>query len=974
MSETKFFTSPVRDFNLLHINICGLATNFGNLLVFLQSLETEFDIIALSETHVFDNLDQFHINNYNVFSNESKVNRCDGTIIYAKNDLVTDAQIIAVNQSKFLKVTLLKNSMSIGVIAHYRLPSTSQDSYLLDLENLLQNNSEKCNVDIFVGDTNLNLLDSKSGNVNKYISILGSSGYKNLIDKHTRVAGETKSCIDHIAARTNGQNKLIQNLNTVILISSISDHYPVLLNLQLKPQEAKPSPNPQRIKFQKRINEQQLTLRLHNENWQDILQSRDPNCIAQKFVDRLQTHIKACTNTIKTLSKSKAIKPWITQGLVASIRNRDKLKKIASCNPHNPDLLNNYRNYRNLLTKLIKKAKTLYYQRSVAENMRNPGKLWQVIREVTNHNKCKNTVKAIKSDLGQVITDDKLMAENFNDFFSTVGEKLSEKIVIPNDILTDKKQTNSTIIFDPISDNDLIMEINSLKNGAAGGGDDVAVNMVKRNHRYLLTPLKHLVNGVFGCGVFPAVFKNSIVIPVYKSGSKTEINNYRPIALTSTISKIIEKCIKLRLCNFLETENLLSNAQFGFRRGRNTEDAIAEVTDFIVSGFNEGLKTLAVFLDLSKAFDTVKHHILLEKLKNYGIRGSAQNLFRTYLENRTQVVKIGNSASSARRVECGVPQGTVLGPILFLIYVNSLTSVDIVSKILCFADDTVLLIRDRTWQDAFDGCERTMSKIKQWLDSNLLTLNTEKTSFLAFSKTARGLPDRNSIKLHKFDCRFDDTCDCELEIMRKDNVKYLGVYFDQCMTWHNHVQYVNQKLRNLLFRFYELREVVAQKTLKVYYQALVESVINYGITAWGAACDSVLQPLIITQKYILKVMLFKGKRFSTELLFRESGLLNIRQLYIKNVIRFSSRNKKYNNIISHHTIGTRYNLNDNFTVPNTLFLATQRHISFTLPKILNVIPNNLKDCNYNRVKKRLDSYIIERYEQICNQIPWLRNP
>lgn len=969
ISEVRYFSNSFRDLNVIHVNICGITTNFNNLLAFLQSLEVDFDLVVLSETHIFNNIQQFHIAGYDTFYNESKINRCDGTIIYAKSGLVLHSEIIIINETKFLRITLEKNSVTIGVVAHYRLPSLSQDTFISDLE-LLLGNFNQCSVEIFVGDTNLNILDARSKNISKYLGLLGSFGYKNLINDVTRTDGDTKTCIDHFAVKINNK-KYINETNSVILRSSLSDHYPILLNLKLHYE--KQSITPQTLKFKEKIDKLRLTELLQNETWQDILQSGDPNQVAEKLVNKLQNILQKCKTKQKIKSKTKRLKPWITEGLVTSIRNRDKLKRSLARNPHNNEALKKYKLYRNMLSKLLNSAKIQYYKNSISKNKKKPKKLWETFREITNQDPPKNLIKTIINDQGVEISDSLLMADAFNEFFRTVGSTLAGEINVPSVKTRETKKHTRTIFLNPITDNELILQINDLKNGSVGGEDGVSVEILKSNHVYLIKPIRHLVNGVFSTGVFPDIFKKSIIIPIYKSGEKKEKTNYRPIALTSTISKIIEKCIKLRLYQFLEREKLLSPFQFGFREGHSAEDAIAEVTDFIVGSFNEGYKPLAVFLDLSKAFDTVEHHTLLQKLENFGIRGIALELFKSYLSNRTQSVKIRDSISQSGVVECGVPQGTVLGPILFLIYVNSITQMANNGRIICFADDTALLVRDRTWRGAFDKCEEAMAQIKHWLDSNLLTLNSDKTHFLTFSKTKRDLPDKEYFVLHNNNCKIKTTCKCNQKITRKDNIKYLGVFFDQCMTWQNHVNYVNKKLRSLLYKFYELRQVLPYCMIKNLYQALVESILTYGITAWGASCKNVLKSLFVTQKYILKIMLFKKKRYSTTLLFKEANILSLRQLYIKNIIRFSFSNPKFNNIISHHSIGTRANKNNNLNLPKALFSSTQRHISFILPKIINVLPNYLKvNVNYNKIKNRIDSWIVENFGDICKRIPILK--
>lgn len=305
-------------------------------------------------------------------------------------------------------------------------------------------------------------------------------------------------------------------------------------------------------------------------------------------------------------------------------------------------------------------------------------KIWSAIREVTNDCAARHEIKVVKNEQGTEINDGVQMAELFNEFYSSVGQKLAEKIERPTtDLAGDHGDLRDGSFFlAPITRNEIIMAISHLKSSKARGEDGISVELLKRYHLQLLAPLEHLINLVFSSGVYPKIFKNAVIVPIYKTGDKKEIGNYRPIAITSNIGKIIEKCIAQRLNKFLCENRILSESQFGFRDGTGTEDALFRLTDFITSNLNRGLKTVAIFLDLTRAFDTVAHQVLLDKMYSVGIRGKPLELFESYLTERTQCVKINGTVSSQRSVRLGVPQGTVLGPILFLIYINTLLKIE----------------------------------------------------------------------------------------------------------------------------------------------------------------------------------------------------------------------------------------------------------------------------------------------------------
>lgn len=364
-------------------------------------------------------------------------------------------------------------------------------------------------------------------------------------------------------------------------------------------------------------------------------------------------------------------------------------------------------------------------------------------------------------------------------------------------------------------------------------------------------------------------------------------------------------------------------------------------------------------MDLAEAFDTVAHYILLERLCNIGIRGLANDLIGSYLSGRTQRVRIADTISDSLQTRCGVPQGTVLGPLLFNIYINGIMSVLDEEKVYCFADDTVIIVCGQTWNSAINKAERAITKIKRWLDSSLLALNVEKTKFLAFGLTERTLPAIQKIKIHDYDCKYDaDLCNCGCIIERKECIKYLGVLLDEKLTWKFHVNYITNKIRKLIYKFYELRQIMNIRTLKLVYFALVESIINYGLCVWGNAQKCTMASLHVAQKYIIKIILFKNRTFPTDSLFRESGLFNVEQMYIKCIIRFMIT-KPYYRIDLRHKINTRATARQNVIVPSVLCSATQRHIAYIGPKIYNVLPLDIRNKTYKQVKHKINRWIVE---------------
>lgn len=460
-------------------------------------------------------------------------------------------------------------------------------------------------------------------------------------------------------------------------------------------------------------------------------------------------------------------------------------------------------------------------------------------------------------------------------------------------------------------------------------------------------------------GVVPDALKVSTIRPIHKGGDGDDVSNYRPISLLPALSKILEKLVNKRLKNFLESRNILSNNQFGFRMKRSTEDAVTQLTSFVTSKLDRGERCLGVFLDFAKAFDTVSIPILLAKLESIGIRGLPLLWFQSYLSNRKQKVKIGNDEGDYAVVNFGVPQGSILGPTLFLVYINELCKMTITNgQVITFADDTVLLFHGPSWADVQQHSNEGLRKVSAWLQDNLLTANTTKTKYITFAITARSLPSSNlDLVLHG--CSNTLSCSCPV-LERKSSIKYLGVIIDEKLNWSEHIRILCGRTRKLIRIFKKLRHVADRDVLMMVYYALAQSILGYCITAWGAAAQTHMLPLERAQRLLLKVMFFKPRRYATTQLYNDCSVLSVRQLYIKHLI-----------IKQHCTINldeikvkmnTQRRTDRIFIMPSTHTVFAQKKHSFLGPFIYNQLSKTLNLLNLTRTHcaKQIHNFLSEK--------------
>ncbi|XP_050508952.1 probable RNA-directed DNA polymerase from transposon BS isoform X1 [Diabrotica virgifera virgifera] len=596
---------------------------------------------------------------YEIIYNQGNINKNDGTVLYFKNYLDHCTKIIEVGEHKVIQMLVTcNNNKKILITALYRPPSTNVEHFVSHLKEYLEQ-TKSCHADchILVGDININILENND-NANDYLNTLSEYNFNSLINKPTRL----NNCLDHVFVKFKSKDP-INDCKAAVLDTNITYHKATVVTVPLNIINNLPN------RKKEILNYNNLKLDIKDFDWTEYYNLKDINDLTEYLIKILTSYINKHTDTIKIKRYNFKRKKWITAGLVNSINKKNKLYKQHINMPGNKEIKETYIRYRKHLNIVIKAAKKDYFRQEIIKNNKCSKNLWKIVNNCNNEQNNTKKFKEIVTENSQSLTNIDEIAEEFNDYFSTVGEKYAQKIIKPLSQPPKRCTTLNSFFLADVNENDIKIIINSLKSNKAPGMDNIKSEVLKELGHILTRPITHLVNSNFAVGKWPAQLKQTVVVPIHKKGDPKLTKNYRPISIISSLCKILEKALKNQLVKYLEKFKLISNKQYGFREGFSTENAISYLSNKIYNLVDNNIPTACVFLDLAKAFDTVSHTQLLDTLIDTGIRGKAYNLMDSYLKDRQQVVRIEGTQSSTRNINFGIPQGTVLGPILFIIYI-----------------------------------------------------------------------------------------------------------------------------------------------------------------------------------------------------------------------------------------------------------------------------------------------------------------
>ena len=893
--STGMNKTHTNDLSFFHVNCRGLSNNwerFKDLIETMHNEYFEFDVIAVSECYSHEHDTRLWLPGYqDILSANRKNEHKGGVALFVKDSIQykvrTDLSVFIPNvfESLFIEFRFFfKQTFIVGAVYRPNTPPKADveifTNTMNELMNIVDNEKKGC---VILGDMNIDLLKYETHEAtHNYLDQIFAHGFLPVITKPTRISNTSTTLIDHIYF-----NDIKAKFESGIIVTDVADHYGTYLSLGNCKKSKNSNPIEIRCMNSKATNV--FLEHLSNCDFSEIYRCDTADASYDIFIEKYAAVVeKSFPLTIK--KNKKKYDPWLTEELLKASRLKTKLYKQKQNNP-TPENIERYRIFNNDFNKNKRDAKTMYYDKVLQENKSSMKKTWAILNSALGKKYNNRFPKKIQLH-DKVICEDKHIVNIFNEQFINAGKDIKHKIPKVNEIFTQymPHPIKNSMFIDSVDTHEIRSIINKLKAKSSSGFDNISCKMVKLSTYYIIEPITHIINVSLNTGVVPKNMKVAKVVPIFKKGAPADPNNYRPVSLLPSFSKILERVMFNKIIKFTEIHGILFNHQYGFRAKHSTIHPIIHLLNDCARNYNKSASesTLAIFCDLSKAFDVINHNILFDKLYTYGIRGIALEWLHSYLNDRKQYVNINQHNSDKLDIQCGVPQGSILGPLLFLIYVNDLSYFEN-TNILSFADDTTIYSSSTCIETLFTESNYQINALYKWFCANELYINASKTNYMIFS------PPNIRIDTSRYHISIGDkTIERAGNEMAVKSVKFLGIHIDEHLVWNSHIAYIKAKISKSLFAIRQLRHILPCVNLLNLYNALLHPHLSYGLLVWGNANQTHINKIISIQKKAIRLTSKSSYNSHTEPLFKSANVLNLTDLYKHQVVLFMFDYMKHN--------------------------------------------------------------------------------
>ena len=947
-----------RGFHVAHLNIRSIFPKIDIFRHYL-TLNTGIHVIGISETWLNENLptDLLSIAGYNFLRNDRNWNRDNnnntpqkggGVGLYLKQDLDYDANVYAIYNRSCKDIecqwVYIKNKYTKDyiILNLYRPLAGDIENFLDILETSLSALDLDKNDIFMMGDFNINISNTTCGNARLLKSQMKTFGLNQLIKEPTRISKHSATCIDLIFSNCD----FITDSGTFPI--NISDHDLVFCT---KKRTTVTRPKTEFIgRSYRNFDSDVFVHLLNNCDWEKFDNSRNLDDLWNLFLLNVKTAIdRICP--LKHFKIKTILEPWITNELLEEIKDKDLALKRAKRTKRD-DHWNEARILRNRCLNNIRKAKADFVREKLEENRNDSKKFWNSINSLLpGKNKTSQGIFLNDENQEEIIRDK--IPDYMNDYFSNIGANLAKKFTnderVVRDTVVDVNKQHYALpdfIASEIELLKLIQDINVNKSSAI---ENLSSKVLKEAFFAQTHRLQTNFNLSFSEGYIPESWKSATIVPLHKGGDSKDVNNFRPVSLLPIQGKLIEKIVHQRMMAHFENNSLLDQRQGGFRKNHSTTDTTIKFVNDIYEALNLGQITIAVFIDLRKAFDTVIHIILSKNLKLLGIKNKNLDWVKNYLENRSQKTLVNGINSSSLPVSCGVPQGSVLGPLLFLVYINDMSKSLKLSKYCLYADDTVLYHTGDNIEEIRDNLQEDLDQYSSWCSKNFLSLNVKKTKFVIFGTRQR------TKNIDHVDLKMNG-----ISIYKEPYYKYLGILLYSGLNYKQHVDQCVNIVSHKIYVLSKIRRFIDEKTSIFIYKSMIAPIIDYGDVVYMGGMSSNLSRLQKLQNRALRICLDVHHYLPTILLHQQAEIPNLCTRRSCNIKKYMFRQKNNMDLVKIPTVNTRRNDAIIFKTVRPNLEKFKNNPLYTGALIRNTLPTDVRNIeNYTSLKLFLKEWAYD---------------
>ena len=941
---------------LVHWNIRSLVRKIDQIRILMD--DSTIDVLTFSETWLKPHLHSgiVSIKGFEIFRQDrgsmaNNKKRGGGLLTYVNDKHSSRCEPLldlgASNKNIEVQWTLIHrpNCKNVVICNVYRPPTGDLEKAVNYLEDCLKTlNMNKINLFI-MGDFNVNYKNKSSANYKKLHFLIQANSLSQHINTTTRNTDKTKSLID--LAITN--SKFISGSGT--LNHYVSDHQPIFL-VHKKGRDARPN-----VEFVGRsyrhYNRADFTKALNSADWRDFYKLDDPE-LAWEFILKSVTTILDRMCPVKSFQVKNYRPDWITNELIEQIKDRDYFYSKAK-RSGDQDAWNIAKHLRNTTNANIRKAKRDFILDELEANADNCKKFWQVIREIIPSDKQPLKHDILLKNKGMKLDKDEV-ADFINNFFINVGnievEGRSEEIEgkappMEGESCELSEESPEAKSFEMIRETIVHRVVKDINVSKSSGLDNVSSFVVKEAFLSIIPEVTYMYNLTLTTAKFPSAWKKALIVPIPKSGDLTSVQNYRPISLLPLPGKVLEKLIHLQLAGHLECNSLLIPVQHGFRRNHSTIHSVAQFTNYVNTKMDSGIPTIATYIDFRKAFDCVQHPVLLDKLSQLNFGTDIIKWVKSYLSSRVQRVYANNTYSSYKTIMQGVPQGSVLGPLFYIIYANDLIDEVKHCKVALYADDTVLYTASKNFDQAVSRMQKDIDSISGWCKVNGIAANTDKSKVMVLGSafTLKAIPSF-SIKIESN------------PLQTVTSYKYLGVIIDNQLSYNLHVNKLVASVSNKLKQFRRMRGFLNSRAALLVYKSMMLPVLEYGDVFLSAATVKNRKRLQVLQNKGLRCALNMGNDVSTDELHAEADLLKLhyrREQHMLNFMFDISMKTEYLAVKPEKSIVTRSQKKKMLKIKRPKTEKYKKSLAYRGPSGWNALPLDIHQSPDKFVFKRLVS-------------------